>query len=79
MTAHGASSIHALQQAYDIAGLGKIVCNQVLYHLAQRDIEHEVVPWCVAHDVAVVGYTPFGTSRFPPAGASGKALSEAIF
>lgn len=65
-----------LQQAFDIAGPDKIACNQVLYHLAQRDIEHAVVPWCVAHGVAVVGYTPFGRSKFPPPGAGGKVLAE---
>jgi diketogulonate reductase-like aldo/keto reductase len=65
-----------LQAAFDIAGPDKLTCNQVLYHLAQRDIEHTVIPWCQAHSVAVVGYTPFGTGRFPPGGAGGKALGE---
>jgi diketogulonate reductase-like aldo/keto reductase len=35
-------------------------CNQVLYHLEQRAIEHAVIPWCQAHGTAVVAYTPFG-------------------
>ncbi|MET0390342.1 MAG: aldo/keto reductase [Polyangiales bacterium] len=65
-----------LEEALAIAGPGKITCNQVLYHLAQRDIEHAVVPWCAQHDVAVVGYTPFGRSGFPPAGPSGRVLTE---
>jgi diketogulonate reductase-like aldo/keto reductase len=65
-----------LQAAFDIAGPGKIACNQVLYHLAQRDIEHEVLPWCEAHDVAVVGYTPFGRAKFPPSGSGGQALER---
>jgi diketogulonate reductase-like aldo/keto reductase len=65
-----------LQEALDIAGPGKIACNQVLYHLAQRDIEHEVIPWCEAHEVAVVGYTPFGRSKFPPSGSGGKVLER---
>jgi len=49
-----------LQRALAIAGPGKIACNQVLYHLGERGIEHAVIPWCEANDVAVVGYTPFG-------------------
>jgi diketogulonate reductase-like aldo/keto reductase len=75
--AWGVSNFDAreLQRALDIAGPGKIACNQVLYHLAQRDIEHEVIPWCEANDVAVVGYTPFGRS-FPPSGAGGKVLEQ---
>lgn len=74
--AWGVSNFDAddLDEALAIAGPGKIACNQVLYNLATRDIEHKVVPWCEAHDVAVVGYTPFGT-HFPPSGAGGKALA----
>lgn len=63
-----------LARALAIAGPGKIACNQVLYHLAQRDIEHAVIPWCKEHEVTVVGYTPFGQGGFPPAGAGGKVL-----
>jgi diketogulonate reductase-like aldo/keto reductase len=65
-----------LERADSIAGPGRIACNQVLYNLGQRDVEHAVIPWCEAHSVAVVGYTPFGRSAFPPAGAPGKALTE---
>ncbi|MGE5639147.1 MAG: aldo/keto reductase [Clostridia bacterium] len=44
---------------------GKAVCNQVLYHLEERAIEHAVMPWCEKHGVAVVAYSPFGSGRFP--------------
>ncbi len=55
-----------LAEAYAIVGAGKIACNQVLYHLGERSIEHRVMPWCEAHGVAVVGYSPFGSrGRFP--------------
>ena len=40
--------------------LGKPVCNQVLYHLGERTIEHRVIPWCEKHGVAVVAYSPLG-------------------
>ena len=65
-----------LSEALAIAGPGKITCNQVLYNLAQRDIEHAVLPWCEQHGVAVVGYTPFGRGPFPPAGAAGRVLTD---
>jgi diketogulonate reductase-like aldo/keto reductase len=45
-----------------IAGTGHPACNQVLYHLKERAIEHAVVPWCMKHGSAVVAYTPFGQS-----------------
>jgi diketogulonate reductase-like aldo/keto reductase len=54
-----------LDVALAIAGPGKIACNQVLYHLQERSIEHAVVPWCEKHGVAVVGYSPFGHRDFP--------------
>jgi diketogulonate reductase-like aldo/keto reductase len=50
-----------LAQAERIVGPGKIACNQVLYHLGQRTIEHRVVPWCERHGVAVVAYSPLGS------------------
>jgi diketogulonate reductase-like aldo/keto reductase len=42
-----------------------IACNQVLYHLGERAIEHAVIPWCERLGIAVVGYSPFGSGRFP--------------
>ncbi len=56
-----------LEQAVRIAGEGRLVCNQVLYHLKEREIEHAVIPWCEEHGVAIVGYSPFGTATFPRA------------
>jgi diketogulonate reductase-like aldo/keto reductase len=55
-----------LEEALAIVGPHRLACNQVLYHLKERTIEHAVVPWCEEHGVAVVGYTPFGRGRFPP-------------
>jgi len=51
-----------LEEVVSIAGEGSLACNQVLYHLKERAIEHAVIPWCEQHGVAVVGYTPFGHS-----------------
>jgi diketogulonate reductase-like aldo/keto reductase len=66
-----------LESALLIAGPGRIACNQVLYHLEERGIEHAVLPWCEANGVAVVGYTPYGQHRsFPPRGAGGAVLTE---
>jgi diketogulonate reductase-like aldo/keto reductase len=60
-----------LDEALGIAGDGRIACNQVLYHLKERAIEHAVLPWCEKHGVAVVGYSPFGHGDFPSAGSAG--------
>jgi diketogulonate reductase-like aldo/keto reductase len=66
-----------LEETLAIAGPRKIACNQVLYHLQERAIEHEVIPWCAENDVAVVGYSPFGHNSFPAPGSHpGKVLAE---
>ena len=66
-----------LEEALQIAGPGRLVCNQVLYHLKERAIEHAVLPWCEEHDVALVAYSPFGQSKFPnPNTAGGRLLKE---
>ena len=54
-----------LDEALEIAGEGSLACNQVLYHLQERAIEHAVIPWCEAHGVTVVAYSPFGHGSFP--------------
>ena len=66
-----------LGRAVAIAGSGRVACNQVLYHLQERAIEHAVIPFCAEHDVAVVAYSPFGSGEFPsPASAGGRVLDE---
>ena len=69
--------VQELEQAEAIAGSGRIGCDQVLYHLLQRAIEHAVLPWCRAHRLAVVAYSPFGSGRFPDESSQGgRALAE---
>jgi diketogulonate reductase-like aldo/keto reductase len=65
-----------LAQALEIAGPGRIACNQVLYNLQERGIEHAVLPFCEQHGIALVGYTPFGTSHGLPQGNGGKLLAQ---
>ena len=66
-----------LEDAQRIAGPRRIACNQVVYHLTERAVEHAVVPWCEAAEVAVVGYSPFGSGEFPTARSrGGKVLEE---
>jgi diketogulonate reductase-like aldo/keto reductase len=66
-----------LEAALAIAGEGRIACNQVLYHLRERAIEHAVIPWCEKHRVAVVAYSPFGQDGFPgPSTKGGRVLRD---
>ena len=66
-----------LEEMLAVAGEGTIACNQVLYHLRERAIEHAVIPWCEAHEVAVVAYSPFGHNDFPqPRSKAGEVLQR---
>lgn len=53
------------------------VCDQVLYHLQERAVEHAVRPWCQKHDSALVAYSPFGHGSFPdPHTPGGRVLKQ---
>jgi diketogulonate reductase-like aldo/keto reductase len=67
-----------LDELLDVAGEGKIACNQVLYHLQERAIEHAVIPWCEQHGVAVVAYSPFGHDEFPSATSKAGEVLQSI-
>jgi diketogulonate reductase-like aldo/keto reductase len=67
-----------LDEILAIAGEGRIACNQVLYHLQQRAIEHAVIPWCKQHGTAVVAYSPFGHDDFPAPGSRAGQVLQAI-
>ncbi len=77
--AWGVSNFDAeeLQEVVSIAGPGKVACNQVLYHLKERAIEHRVLPLCRKNGIAVVGYSPFGAGAFVAQKSPGyRALEE---
>lgn len=68
--------VSELKNAIRIAGPGKIACNQVLYHLKERRIEHELVGLCAKENVAVVAYSPLGSGDFPaPKSRGGQELA----
>ena len=55
-----------------------LVCNQVLYHLRERGIEHGLIARAREAGVAVTAYTPFGRGRFPAASTPGGAVLDGI-
>ena len=67
-----------LDEMLDVAGEGRIGCNQVLYHLGERAIEHAVIPWCRQHGTAVVAYSPFGHDDFPSPRSEAGAVLQTI-
>ena len=69
--------VDGLEAAERAGGKGRIACNQVLYHLQERAIEHAVLPWCTQRDISIVAYSPFGSGDFPePDSAGGRVLQQ---
>lgn len=66
-----------LEEAWKIAGPGRLACDQVLYHLQERAVENAVLPWCEQHGIAVTAYSPFGHGDFPDLhSAGGRVLAD---
>lgn len=52
-----------LEEARALLTSAPIACNQVLYNLNERHIDAGLVDHCHQHQIAVVGYSPFGHGR----------------
>jgi diketogulonate reductase-like aldo/keto reductase len=70
--------VDEMLEARELLGDIPLACNQVLYHLRERGIEHRLIPAARAADVAIVAYTPFGRGRFPSATSNGGAVLERV-
>jgi diketogulonate reductase-like aldo/keto reductase len=69
--------VEDLDEVLDIIDIRLMACNQVVYHLKERSIEHRVLRWCEKRGVSVVGYSPFGHGNFPgPRTREGRVLAE---
>lgn len=56
----------------------RLACNQVLYHLGERGIEHELIPIARKHAIAVVAYTPFGRGSYLRKGGTRRERLEHV-
>lgn len=65
-----------LEAASHLRG-NSIACNQVLYHLCERGIEHSLIPAAQRAGIAIVAYTPFGRGSFLRTEA-GRQACEAV-
>jgi len=68
--------VAGMEAAYEALGGHPLACNQILYHPGERAIEVDVLPYCEEHGIAVVGYSPFGSGRFPGAKEARDRLAE---
>jgi len=56
--------VRQLKAAQAALARERLACNQVLYHLRDRAIERDVLPYCERRRIAVVGYTPLARGGF---------------
>jgi diketogulonate reductase-like aldo/keto reductase len=49
-----------MEESFALPGGNEIVNNQVLYNLAHRGIEFDLVPWCRARRIPITAYSPIG-------------------
>ncbi len=56
----------------------KIAANQIYYSPVERGPEARLLPYCRAHHIAVIGYTPFGRGRVLRKGSRGEAVLQRI-
>lgn len=47
----------------DLPGGDAAATDQVLYNLTRRGVEHDLLPWCRAHHLPVIGYSPIEQGR----------------
>jgi diketogulonate reductase-like aldo/keto reductase len=47
-----------MQALWQVPGGRRCATNQVLYHLASRGIEHDLLPWCQQQQLPVMAYSP---------------------
>lgn len=47
-----------MEELWSIEGGSNCAVNQVLYNITSRGIEYDLIPWCKAHNVAIMAYCP---------------------
>ncbi|MFJ5761605.1 aldo/keto reductase [Neobacillus sp. NPDC093182] len=74
-----------MMEAQNVIGHHVLSCNQVGYHLNDRRVENDVIPYCQKNEVTVMGYSPFGYAPqffggagFPEQGTKGRQVLDEI-
>ena len=52
-----------LEELFAVPGGERCAANQVLYNLASRGIEYDLLPWCAARGLDVMAYSPIDQGR----------------
>ena len=49
-----------MEDLFRVSHGDRCAANQVLYNLASRDIERDLLPWCEQHGMPIMAYSPLG-------------------
>jgi diketogulonate reductase-like aldo/keto reductase len=52
-----------MEELLAVPGGNRVAANQILYNLARRGAEFDLLPWCAKHEVAVMAYSPLDEGR----------------
>jgi diketogulonate reductase-like aldo/keto reductase len=52
-----------MEELVAVPGGEHVMANQVLYNLAQRGIEFDLMPWCAERGIAIMAYSPLDEGR----------------
>ena len=71
-------SVELMKRAQDALGEVHVTANQLPLHLRRREIERDVLPYCVGQQVTVMAYSPLGQGNFPEKGTAQRAVLDEI-
>jgi diketogulonate reductase-like aldo/keto reductase len=54
-----------MEEWFNLPAGDEVFTNQVLYNLTRRGIEWDLLPWCRAHKIPVMAYSPVEQGRLP--------------
>jgi diketogulonate reductase-like aldo/keto reductase len=52
-----------MEELIAVPGGKRVAANQVLYNLARRGIEFDLMPWCAKHGIPIMAYSPLDEGR----------------
>jgi diketogulonate reductase-like aldo/keto reductase len=55
-------SVKQMENLFRVPQGDRCATNQVLYNLADRSVERDLLPWCERHAMPIMAYTPLGGS-----------------
>ena len=55
-------NVRDMERLFRVPNGERCATNQVLYNLADRGVERDLLPWCARHEMPVMAYTPLGGS-----------------